>query len=336
MIHARAIVCGAVVVLAASGLGGCAGSSSVPPRNDTVAAYPWTAKAPMQLARTNSGAAVVNNRVYMTGGAGTVPAGGGRYANTIEAYDPPADTWTAKAPVSELVFGSGVAAIGNVVYMVGGADYCCDETGAVEAYDTASNTWTHKTWMSTHRGWLGVAVNQNIIYAVGGTQLDILTYNFPTNILSNVVEAYDPATNAWTMKAPMPTARTQVAVGVVNNILYAVGGHGTSSVLDTVEAYDPSTNTWTAKAPMPTARAGMAAGVLNDKLYVVGGYQDGSVAARLDTVEAFDPATNTWATKPAMPTRRQGLAVAVVDNVLYAIGGENSGVPLATVEAYKP
>ena len=338
MMHARAIVCGAIAALAASGLGGCAGSSSVPPRNDTVVAYPWTAKAPMQLARSYSGAAVVNNRIYMTGGEGTVLAGGGRYANTIEAYDPNSDTWTAKAPVSSLVFSPGVGAIGNMVYSVGGADYCCDQRAAVVAYDTSSNTWTDKARMSTLRSSLGVAVIQNILYAVGGSELDVIPYGFPTIVRSSVVEAYDPAKDAWTFKAPMPTARANMAVGVINNIVYAAGGYGTSGAVNTVEAYDPSTNTWTTKAPMPTARSDAAAGVVNNKLYVVGGSGlDSGSPARLNTVEAYDPATNTWATKPAMPTRRQGLSVAVVDNVLYAIGGENTaGVPLATVEAYKP
>src|SRR5437899_10589569 len=55
----------------------------------------------------------------------------------------------------------------------------------------------------------------------------------------------------WTTKAPMPTARWGLAAGVVNGILYAIGGGGTSGFSDptVVEAYDLATNTWTTKAP---------------------------------------------------------------------------------------
>jgi hypothetical protein len=38
------------------------------------------------------------------------------------------------------------------------------------------------------------------------------------------VDAYDPAKNTWTAKPPLLTARTQLAAGVVNGVLFAVGG----------------------------------------------------------------------------------------------------------------
>src|SRR5205809_32964 len=56
----------------------------------------------------------------------------------------------------------------------------------------------------------------------------------------------------WIAKAPMPTPRTGLAVGVVNGILYAVGGFREDSkpFTDTMDAYDPVRNMWTAKGPM--------------------------------------------------------------------------------------
>ncbi len=90
----------------------------------------------------------------------------------------------------------------------------------------------------------------------------------------------------WTTKAPMPTPRYAPAAGVVNGILYAVGGfRGGGDVLSTVEAYDPATNTWTTKAPMPTPRGGLAAGVVSGILYLGGQDRSGD----LSTNEAFTP-----------------------------------------------
>ena len=92
----------------------------------------------------------------------------------------------------------------------------------------------------------------------------------------------------------MPTARAGLAVGVVDGVLYAVGGfRADGGVLNTVEAYDRRTNTWTTKAPMPTARWGLAVGVVNDVLYAVGGINTRSSSppsyGGLATVEATIP-----------------------------------------------
>ena len=100
-----------------------------------------------------------------------------------------------------------------------------------------------------------------------------------------------------------PTPREGLGVGVVNGVLYAVGGYDYygAGYLATVEAYDRGTNIWTTKAAMPTAREGLGVGVVDGVLYAVGGYNGSSYLA---TVEAYDPATNTWSTKAAMPTAR--------------------------------
>jgi hypothetical protein len=142
--------------------------------------------------------------------------------------------------------------------------------------------------------------------------------------------------NVWTTLPAMPTQRTDLAVGVVNGILYAVGGkNSTANWVPTVEAYDPATNTWSSKAPLPTERTGLAIGVVNGILYAVGGAN--STSPWLEVVEAYDPATNTWATKAPMPTARTDLAVGVVNGILYAVGGRNStGFWITTVEAYDP
>jgi hypothetical protein len=136
----------------------------------------------------------------------------------------------------------------------------------------------------------------------------------------------------WMTKASMPTARSALAVDVVNGIFYAVGGSD-GNVLATVQAYNPFTNTWTTKASMPTARWDLAAGVVNGILYAVGGHNG---TAPVATVEAYDPTTDTWTTKASMPTARFGLAVGVVNGVLYAVGGSGGAGALASVEAYNP
>jgi Uncharacterized protein conserved in bacteria len=105
----------------------------------------------------------------------------------------------------------------------------------------------------------------------------------------------------WTTKAPMPTHREQLGIGVVNGKLYAVGGFDGSYFFAKNEEYNPSTNTWETKAPMPTPREALGVGVIDNKLYAVGGYKSSPLA----TNEEYDPSTNTWETKAPMPTPRE-------------------------------
>ncbi len=88
------------------------------------------------------------------------------------------------------------------------------------------------------------------------------------------MEAYDPATDTWTTKAPMPTARAFFSTSVVNGKIYAIGGcTGNYDVLtsNTVEVFDPVTNTWTVTDDMPTPRAALATSAVNGRIYAIGG-----------------------------------------------------------------
>jgi len=49
------------------------------------------------------------------------------------------------------------------------------------------------------------------------------------------VERYDPQSNEWRMVAPMSKRRCGVGVSVLNDLLYAVGGHDGQSYLNSIE-----------------------------------------------------------------------------------------------------
>jgi N-acetylneuraminic acid mutarotase len=174
--------------------------------------------------------------------------------------------------------------------------------------------------MPTRRYRYAVGVAKGTLYVVGGS----------TVTETGLVEAYDPITDKWTVKAPMPTPRGSPGVGVVNDIMYVVGGiccgccELEGKILRTVEAYDPTTNTWTVKAPLPAPRAGFAVGVANQVLYAVGGFKgggaDGSGIA-LNVVEAYDPTRNVWTTKTPLPVDWFPAGLGVVKGILYAVGG---------------
>jgi len=137
------------------------------------------------------------------------------------------------------------------------------------------------------------------------------------------VEKVLGAEDSWTTMEPMPTARAGIGVAVVDEKIYAIGGHYWSNYLGTNEMYDPATNTWTTKTPMPTPRTYFGIAVYKNKIYAIGGETDGWVYTDLN--EVYDPETDTWETKTSMPTIRHAMDAHVVDGKIYVIGGGRRG-----------
>lgn len=60
-------------------------------------------------------------------------------------------------------------------------------------------------------------------------------------------------------------------MGVLDGILYAVGGHDGPLVRKSVEAYDPAKRSWIAVSDMAFCRRNAGVVAMNGLLYVVGG-----------------------------------------------------------------
>jgi N-acetylneuraminic acid mutarotase len=156
------------------------------------------------------------------------------------------------------------------------------------------------------------------------------------------LEVYDPATDTWATKAPMPTARHGAGGAVINGKLYVVGGDVTPGrKLTTLEVYDPATDTWTTRAAMPTARSSAGAVANDGRLWVAGGCV-GWCAPVTGVLEVYDPATDSWTTKAPLPTARGVADVGVAGGLFYVMGGccgstsPVSDMMSRTIEAYDP
>jgi uncharacterized repeat protein (TIGR01451 family) len=217
----------------------------------------WESMAPMPTARANTGAAVINDKIYVPGGYDGVAS----YLQVLEIYDPATDSWSFGAAMPQALSGLAVAAYNGRLYTFGGVD----SNGFVDdtyEYDPASDTWTTRTPLpGDARAFAAAAELDGKIYVAGGWP------NLRT------VEIYDPATDSWSTAAPLHVGRQAAGlVGAPDGYLYVSGGGDEWVGLGSAERYDPATDTWEIIPELnDSSRAGSASAFAGGQLFAIGG-----------------------------------------------------------------
>ena len=143
--------------------------------------------------------------------------------------------------------------------------------------------------------------------------------------------------NKWVSKANMPTKRGALALGVIDNKIYAVGGVGWNKKNTIVtEVYDPQTDKWNILSRIITPRDHLAVGVHKNKLYAVAGRINGNYGINLGINEVYDPKEDSWSRKTAIPTYRSGISAVTLKNKIYVFGGESKKKTFDENERFDP
>ncbi len=203
--------------------------------------------------------------------------------------------------------------------------------GALSATTSAQNgTWSQVTTIPQASFGASAAVLDGILYVAGGQY---------ANHELNTFLAYDPATDAWSVKPEMPGAR-YFGDGLVelDGKLYFVGGWTTSPGLpqNNLWRYDPATGVWTASLNDRPGRTGSgAAAAIDGKLYVATA-ADGSGGYR-NFLDSYDPVANSWTAKSSSNNAHGGPAFGAIHGKFYVVGGfDASGQRGNSVEEYDP
>ena len=245
----------------------------------TVAENSWVSKAVMNRARAYLGVATVNGKIYAIGGDQ------GRY-------------------------------MGNVMNALG---MTYDVINVTEEYDPNLDRWVLKAQMPTARARFGIAVYQNKIYCIGGYKGEVIVINAAIyeskteyhDVSAN--EVYDPVTNTWEVKKPLPTPRHSATTNMVDGKIYVIGGYSieTHQSLNVFEVYDPETDTWATKLPPPIEVVGSASAVVDNKIFVLGEKWTGDERHPVQyVIQIYDPETDIWSIKESAPTFHWASAVA--------------------------
>ncbi|MGG0939846.1 kelch repeat-containing protein [Brevibacillus centrosporus] len=279
---------------------------------------PWTKRKAMPTARYGLGVAEVGGKLYALGGE-TASAS---KTTVNEMYDPATDTWTAKATLSARSY-FGLGTINGKIYCTGDAS-----TNGTYEYDPVANTWAGKaSWPTNRSGHASAVLNgklyiaSDIVYsfdpasgtgswtlvtktgytdvsyatgaAVNGLFYVIGGKKASDNTAANLNQCYDPATNTWTQKAPMPTARYGMSTNaiVIGGDIIVPGGTTGAGRINVVEKYDTVTNTWKALPSLPAALGDFGATSYLGKGYVAGGSNGTAAVATLYEIAPNDNPT---------------------------------------------
>lgn len=220
--------------------------------------------APKPIPVTDVSAAVIAGQIYVPGGR----QASGALSGVLEVYYPADDRWETRAALPMAVSGYALVAFEGQLYLFGGWD---GERYRAEAfaYDPGRDAWRSLPAMPTARAFAGAAVASGLIYVVGGDSgaapLAVNEAFLPTREAQGVA--------AWETRQPMPEGRTGLGLTSLADMVYAMGGQGTTAEFG-AWSYQTAQNAWRSlDLPLAPATTRLGLATLQTRVHIVGGDQ---------------------------------------------------------------
>ena len=147
----------------------------------------------MSVKRRLHASVVLDDKIYVIGGHlhnGVL--------DTVEVYDPQADSWQCVASMPRGLRCHAAAAMGGKIYVTGGANEKSSPTNSVCVYDPQTDVWTLLANMSYVRHGHASAAVGGKLYVFGG---------LGAGLCQSTVEVYDPASDSWVQGPSLTSAR---------------------------------------------------------------------------------------------------------------------------------
>jgi N-acetylneuraminic acid mutarotase len=258
----------------------------------------WTKLKPLPAPRHHITPAAIDDKIYAMGGFdGPYPEW--ELKADMFVYDIASNSWQQGLSLPEPVGEHVAIALNNKIHVIGGRVRSEDGRNHFDAYvdsnthyiyDPEQNEWTKGKAAPSARNSAAAAVIDGLIYVVGGRHNVMQTDGTQLqNNLSNL-EVYNPKTDEWQTRAPLPESLGGNAAASVDGKLYVFGGEQWApehKVFPSSWAYDPASDKWQKVADMPTARHGLAAAAVDDVIYTIGGCTKVGGGATVGVTEAL-------------------------------------------------
>lgn len=225
---------------------------------------------------TSASAVAYNGYLYVMGGYSGSIHTSVYYAKLNN--DGSVGSWNTSAnPLTQGLQEANAYAYNGKLYISAGRDgsgnsYKQTYYATLNSSDGSVDTWTTSPQLLPNNITAAAsAVHNGYVYIMGGYKLGVLSDIYYTKINT------DGTINAWsTASNSLPQSMYQMGAVVVNDNLYAIGGYGSSSALDTVYYAplnsDGSVGSWKTNAvTLPTATYMHQTVTYNNYIYVLGG-----------------------------------------------------------------
>jgi hypothetical protein len=180
--------------------------------------------------------------------------------------------WTAGPALPAAQAAFAWALLGTALHVAGGLGPDGNTDTSVHlVWDLAgAPAWSSAPPLPLGRNHGGGAAAGGLFYAIAGRH----DWNESAGDVADV-DTFDPATGAWTGRAPIPGARSEIGAGtslLSDGRILVVGGslpgiRPSANVL----VYDPATGAWSAFPPLPAPRKGAVARQLGTRIVVTTG-----------------------------------------------------------------
>jgi N-acetylneuraminic acid mutarotase len=279
--------------------------ATTPLTSTTAAPAGWVELAPMETARSEHPAVVLDNEIVVLGGL--VEAGVGRTGVTpsVEAYAPATDTWRQLPELPEARHHGMAAVVGGRLFFIGGYDASGAASSAV--WELVDGTWRDSQPLPVPVAAAAAVATGDAIYLVGG-------------VPDGLFHRYDVASNSWSALTPPATQREHVAAAIVDGEVWAIAGRWMGEIFDTTEAYDPASESWREGPSLIEPRSGFGAAVIGGTIIVAGGEVFDPDEA-LTSVERLNSEPDGWFSIDSLAHGLHGNPLVAVGSDVYLPGG---------------
>jgi N-acetylneuraminic acid mutarotase len=241
----------------------------------------WSLVPPLPFALHHAGVAALGNQLIVAGG----------YTHDelialghVWAWSPGERDWAGLASLPSPRGAFGMTVLAGTLYAAGGAfeqlgGPVCGET---LRYDPARDRWEELAAMPTPREHLAVVAAGGRVYAIGGR-----ADGDEGDRYAAANEAYDPATDAWSVVSPLPAPRGGLSGSLTGDRIVVLGGERDSKTYADANRYDPAGDHWDALPALPTARHGLASAFVAELLYAIAGSVLAGGVVPIPAVEAL-------------------------------------------------
>ena len=286
----------------------------------------WKETFSLQYSRRELEAAVINQTIYVVGGAMSVALDKLPLA-TVESYTFGDSLWKSCKSLDSARYFHTVAAAAGKLYVFGGVykgvDGGAKDLTSIKQYDPQTDEWTTIGDMPSILIASAACVINDSVYMFGG-----ITHGENGYVVTPNINVFDPKTGKWSAKGVIKVPRMRHRAVAENGMVYILGGVAKdwTTVLSSVEMYHPVINIST-EAPnmnMKYARKNFGAVAMNGTLYIMGGIDSTWSQNVISNMESYTFTEAKWTEREPVPYQCQSFGICTLNSFIYLIGGSQT------------